>query len=163
MQDDLIERSAHIRWPDGFAPDHADLFAHNAVVINAPVENVWTKLIAAHAWPTWYSNASDVSVNDPSGQLDEEILFTWKTFGFTLASQVAEFVPCSRLAWYGNGDGLHAYHTWMLISRSANSTYVVMEEVAMGQGPLDLARTNPGHMHRGHDLWNTSLKFVCEA
>jgi hypothetical protein len=27
---DLIERSAHIHWPDRFDPDHADLFAHEA-------------------------------------------------------------------------------------------------------------------------------------
>jgi hypothetical protein len=26
-----------------------------------------------------------------------------------------------------------------------------------------LAQTNPGHMHRGHDLWNISLKFLCES
>jgi hypothetical protein len=26
-----------------------------------------------------------------------------------------------------------------------------------------LARTNPGHLHRGHDLWNISLKFACEG
>ena len=26
-----------------------------------------------------------------------------------------------------------------------------------------LANTNPGHMHRGHDLWNISLKFLCES
>ena len=23
--------------------------------------------------------------------------------------------------------------------------------------------TNPGHLHRGHDLWNISLKFACEG
>ena len=35
IHDDLIERSVNIRWPEGFDPAHADLFAHNAVVINA--------------------------------------------------------------------------------------------------------------------------------
>jgi hypothetical protein len=34
--DDLIDRSAYIHWPDGFDPDNAELFAHNAVVIDAP-------------------------------------------------------------------------------------------------------------------------------
>jgi hypothetical protein len=33
----------------------------------------------------------------------------------------------------------------------------------MGDGAQHLAHTNPGHMHRGHDLWNISLKFACEA
>jgi hypothetical protein len=35
INDDLIERSVNIHWPDGFDPDRADLFAHNAIVINA--------------------------------------------------------------------------------------------------------------------------------
>ena len=33
----------------------------------------------------------------------------------------------------------------------------------MGRAARDLAQTNPGHMHRGHELWNISLKFACEA
>lgn len=37
------------------------------------------------------------------------------------------------------------------------------EEVAFGPGAQMLARTNPGHMHRGHDLWNISLNFLCES
>jgi hypothetical protein len=76
---------------------------------------------------------------------------------------VSEFIPHSRLGWYGNGDQLRAYHTWLLIPRSGDSTYVVMEEIGMGDAAQQLAQTNPGHMHRGHDLWNISLKFTCEA
>jgi hypothetical protein len=163
IQDDLIERSVNMHWPDGFDPDHADLFAHNAIVIDAPGEKIWPTLIAAAAWPTWYSNASDVVVNRPSGQLGENVTFHWTTFGLTIASTVAEFVPYSRIGWYGNGDQLRAYHTWLLIPRSGSSTYVVMEEIGMGRGAEHLAQTNPGHMHRGHDLWNISLKFACEA
>jgi hypothetical protein len=141
VHDDFIERSADIRWPDGFDPDHADLFAHNAVVINAPAKSVWARLSAAAAWPTWYSNASDVVINDPSGQLGEDVTFNWTTFGLKMASKVAEFVPCARLSWYGNGDQLRAYHTWLLIPRSGDSTYVVMEEIGMGDGAQHVALT----------------------
>jgi hypothetical protein len=163
INDDLIERSVNIHWPDGFDPDHADLFAHNAIVINAAADRVWAKLITAEAWPTWYSNASDVVVNDSSGQLGDDVTFNWTTFGLQISSMVSEFIPHSRLGWYGNGDQLRAYHTWLLIPRSGDSTYVVMEETGMGDAAQQLAQTNPGHMHRGHDLWNISLKFTCEA
>lgn len=44
-----------------------------------------------------------------------------------------------------------------------DSTYVVMEEIGLGDAAKQLARTNPGHMHRGHDLWNISLKFLCDT
>jgi hypothetical protein len=163
LHDDFIERSADICWPDGFDPANADLFAHNAVVVDASANSVWAKLIAAAAWPTWYSNASDVVINDPSGQLGEGVTFNWTTFGLKIASKVAECAPYERLGWYGNGDQLRAYHTWLLVPRLGESTYVVMEEIGMGDAAQQLAQTNPGHMHRGHDLWNISLKFTCEA
>jgi hypothetical protein len=163
INDDLIKRSADICWPDDFDPVHADLFAHNAIVINAPAKNIWAMLIASAAWPYWYSNATDVVVDDPSGDLAEDVTFSWTTFGLNIASKVAEFVPYERLGWYGNGDQLRAYHTWQLIPRLGDSTYVVMEEIGMGDGARHLARINPGHMYRGHDLWNISLKFVSEA
>jgi hypothetical protein len=38
-----------------------------------------------------------------------------------------------------------------------------MEEKGTGHAARHLARTNPGHLHRGHDLWNISLKFACEG
>jgi hypothetical protein len=38
-----------------------------------------------------------------------------------------------------------------------------MEEVGSDPAARQLAQTNPGHMHRGHDLWNISLKFACES
>jgi hypothetical protein len=38
-----------------------------------------------------------------------------------------------------------------------------MEETGTGVNPTKLADSNPGHMHRGHDLWNISLKFLREG
>ncbi len=98
IQDDITRRSADIHWPDGLTPADADLFAHNEIIIDAPPQQIWQHLIAATAWPRWYSNSANVVVNDPS-------------------------------------------------------------ELLAGQ----LARANPGRMHRGHDLWNISLKFLCET
>ena len=163
IHDDLIERSVNIHWPDGYDPGHADLFAHNAIIIDAPAETIWAKLVAAAAWPIWYSNASDVVVNDLSGTLSDGVTFNWTTFGLKIASTIAEYVPHSRIGWYGTGDQLRAYHTWLLIPRDTTSTYVVMEEIGMGPAAQHLAQANPGHMHRGHDLWNISLKFACES
>jgi uncharacterized protein YndB with AHSA1/START domain len=135
----------------------------NEILIERPIETVWQRLIAAQSWPGWYSNARDVVVADPSGQLGQDGSFTWETFGLHITSKVAEFVPETRLGWYGNGNDLRAYHTWLLTPRGPNETQIVTEEVALGRGAQMLAQTNPGHMHRGHDLWNISLKFLCES
>jgi hypothetical protein len=162
IQDDITHRSADIHWPDGLKPTEADLFAHNEIVIDAEPEHIWQHLIAPTAWPNWYSNAANVVVNDPSDLLADGVSFEWTTFGLEISSTVAEFVPNARLGWYGRGEGLEAYHTWLLIPRE-RGTYIAMEEIGLGDGAKHLAQTNPGHMHRGHDLWNISLKFLCET
>ena len=162
IQDDITRRSADIHWPDGLIPTDADLFAHNEIVIDAPPEQIWQHLIAATAWPRWYSNSAEVVVNDPSEILAAGVSFDWTTFGLRVSSTVAEFVPCARLGWHGQAEGLRAYHNWLLVP-GADTTYVVMEELGLGDGAKRLARTNPGHLHRGHDLWNISLKFLCES
>jgi uncharacterized protein YndB with AHSA1/START domain len=162
IQDDIAHRSADIHWPDGLTPTDADLFAHNEIVIQAPPHQVWQHLIAPTKWPRWYSNAADVLVDKPAELLSEGATFQWTTFGLGISSSVAEFVPHTRLGWYGNARGLRAYHTWLLVPRD-HGTYVVMEEIGLGDGAKRLAQTNPGHMHRGHDLWNISLKFLCET
>jgi hypothetical protein len=38
-----------------------------------------------------------------------------------------------------------------------------LEEIGMGRAARHLAQAKPGHVHRGHDLWNISLKFTCES
>jgi hypothetical protein len=163
ITDDVQRRSAHIHWPGDVNPDRADLFAHNDIVVNAPADVIWNHLVRASAWPSWCSNASDVVVNAPSGMLGPGVTFDWVTFGASIHSTVHEFEPGNRIGWYGNASQWQAYHTWLLMPRPDGSTYVVMEETGDGASPRTLAAANPGHMHRGHDLWNISLKFLCES
>jgi Polyketide cyclase / dehydrase and lipid transport len=162
VEDDLAQRSLDIHWPDWLSPSAADLFAHNEITISAPPACVWDRLITATRWPQWYSNAANVVVDSPSGVLSEGATFEWTTFGLAISSTVAEFAPYMRLAWHGNGDGLRAYHAWLLVPLYGG-THVVMEEIGLGDTAKKLVATNPGHMHRGHELWNVSLKFLCEA
>jgi uncharacterized protein YndB with AHSA1/START domain len=161
--EDIQRRSAHIHWPQGIVPEQADLFAHNDIVIAAPPGKIWEHLIHATGWPDWYSNASDVTVNASSGLLGAGVTFDWITFGAHIHSTVHEFEPTARIGWYGETDQWLAYHTWLLEPRDEGTTYVVMEETGSGLNPKKLAGSNPGHMHRGHDLWNISLKFLCES
>ena len=35
--EDIQRRSVHIHWPQGIVPEQADLFAHNDIVIAAPL------------------------------------------------------------------------------------------------------------------------------
>lgn len=102
--EDIQRRSAHIHWPQGIVPEQADLFAHNDIVIAAPAEKIWEHLIHAVAWPDWYSNARDVTVNALSRVLGAGVTFDWITFGAHIHSTVHEFEPTARIGWYGETD-----------------------------------------------------------
>ena len=102
--EDIQHRSVHIRWPQGIVPEQADLFAHDDIVIAAPAAKIWEHLIRATAWPDWYSNARNVTVNFPSRLLGAGVTFDWITFDAPIHSTVHEFEPMARIGWYGESD-----------------------------------------------------------
>jgi hypothetical protein len=51
-------------------------------------------------------------------------------------SRVHEFVPNSRIVWFGNGTGMNAYHTFLLI-RTGEGCRIVTEEVVKGPGAVE--------------------------
>jgi uncharacterized protein YndB with AHSA1/START domain len=166
ISSDLSQRSKEIHWPDGFSPDTADMFAHNEIFINAPSQTVWRYLVEAEKWPEWYPNSQDVRIiKPPTGVLQQGSQFQWTTFGLPLVSEVFEFVPTSRLGWFGSAPSPHAehtwYHTWFLVDEP-QGCHVIMEEVGKGPGAKAMRQTDPGTMHKGHDLWNSRLKQLSE-
>jgi hypothetical protein len=155
---DGAQRSDDIHWPAGFHPEQADLFAHNEIVVHASCEKVFANLVDAQVWPLWYSNSHNVTLlNSPDGKLHEGTRFSWNTFGVPIESRVHEFVLNSRLGWFGNGTGMHAYHTFLLL-KTDEGCHIVTEEVVKGPGAVEFRQKQPSAMHDGHDLWLSTLK-----
>src|ERR1700744_2778216 len=155
---DGAQRSNNIHWPDGFHPEQADLFAHNEIVVHASCEKVFANLVDAQEWPSWYPNSHNVKLlNSPDGKLHGGTRFSWDTFGVHIESQVQEFVSNSRLGGFGNGTGMHAYHTFLLIG-TGEGCRIVTEEVVKGPGAVEFRQNLPSAMHEGHDLWLQTLK-----
>ena len=101
----------------GFAPAAADLFSHNELTIKATCERIWRHIIEADKWPEWYPNAKDVRIlGDGGSVLKPDTVFFWTTFGLKLESRINEFVPYSRIGWFGYAPGTAPsfYHTWYL-------------------------------------------------
>lgn len=108
------------------------------------------------------TNSKDVKVvNSSSGLLTEGARFDWQTFGLNVVSRVNEFVVNARLGWFGDAPNLKAYHTWFLGQRGG-ACHVMNEEVVKGAAAIDLRKSDPDAMHKGHDLWNAVLKDVSE-
>jgi hypothetical protein len=164
MKNDQASRSHDIHWPAGFDPATADLFSHNQLVINAPCERVWTLIIQAPKWPEWYPNSSQVRISGGGAVLKEGTIFHWTTFGLQLESRVHEFTPDTRIGWFGYAPGTAPtfYHTWYLTPSNNITCDVVMEEVGNGPDAAHMRKTDEGGMHRGHDLWLATLKWMAE-
>jgi uncharacterized protein YndB with AHSA1/START domain len=159
---DGAKRNANIHWPDGFHPEQAELFAHNEIMISASCDRVFTNLIDAEKWPSWYLNSKDIKLlNSTDGKLRQGTHFTWETFGVPISSRVHEFVPGSRLGWFGDGPGMNAYHTFLLL-KTEHGCRVVTEEVVKGPGAIDFRKDQPDEMHDKHQLWLTRLKERAE-
>ena len=158
VNSDGAQRSKEVHWPRGFNPEEADLFVHNEIVIDASCEKVFTNLVNAQTWPSWYPNSHNVKLlNSPDGKLHEGTRFSWDTFGLHFQSRVHEFVPNSRVGWFGDSSTTNGYHTHLL-SKSDEGCHVVTEEVAKGPSAVELHKTNPRAIHEGHDLWLRNLK-----
>jgi Polyketide cyclase / dehydrase and lipid transport len=123
MKDDLAHHSPDIHWPAGFEPAKADLFAHNDLIINASCERVWSHIVDASRWPTWYPNSKDVQIQGGDSVLRDGTAFRWTTFGLTIESKVHEYVPNRRLGWYGYAPGTQPsfYHSWYRMPGVLNS------------------------------------------
>ncbi len=165
MKDDLAHRSLDIHWPKGFMPADADLFSHNDLLINASCERVWRHIVEATKWPEWYPNSKSVQIlGAEDSVLRDNSVFRWTTFGIPLESRVNEFVPFSRIGWFGYAPGTSPsfYHTWYL-TPEGDGCRVVTDEAGKGESAVHLRNADEGAMHRGHDLWLATLKWISES
>src|SRR5277367_4781662 len=103
-----------IHWPAEFSPSRAPIHVRNELLMASSPLGVWSWLIRARAWPSWYSNSQAVRIESNADTLSLGATFRWRTFGVRLVSQVVEFVPAERIAWNARGLGVWAYHAWLL-------------------------------------------------
>jgi hypothetical protein len=124
---------------------------------------VWGHIIDATKWPEWYPNSKDVKIVSGTSVLAAGSAFRWTTFGFPIESRINAFVPHSRMSWFGYAPGAAPtfYHTWYLVPQGA-SCLVVTDEVGKGPDAANLRKADEGLLHRGHDLWLATLKWVSE-
>lgn len=159
----------YIHWPQDFLPATTDNFVSNEVIIaNLSVAKVWPYLNNTTAWPSYYSNASDIHFHNTSGpELSKGATFRFNTFGFVVESEVVEYVPPTagqpaRVAWHGwvEGDAqnrLDVHHAWLLEDLSGERVRILTQETQIGQPAKRLATTTPNPMLNAHQAWLEGL------
>ncbi|CAF1152915.1 unnamed protein product [Rotaria sordida] len=154
-----------IRWPAEFEPDRCAVHVRNELEIAAPASHVWSWLVHARLWPTYYANSQNVVflTDTSSSILRENTRFTWRTFGVDLESQVREYVEGERIGWDARGLlGLYVYHAWLIIPRDEHNCLVITEECQHGL----VARLGklfcPNRMHTQHQHWLEQLQRMAK-
>ena len=143
-------------WPDGFRPGEARVFVDNELEIDADPAVVWAWLVRARLWPAWYPHAKDVVVLDPpGGDLTANAQFTWASSGIPLRTDVREFEPGRRLAWFARSPLILAYHAWE-ITPTARGCFVVTQETQRGPMTLIPSLIRP-RMLAMHQTWLEQL------
>lgn len=158
-----------IFWPEGYVPGFTDNYASNEIIVpGLTAAEVWALLIDTRAWPTYYSNASDIMFHDASGPLlSKNARFRFTTFGFLVESDVVEFVPPTdsepaRIAWHGwvEGDAqsrLDVHHAWLIENLPGGRVRILTQETQNGAPAKEMARAKPNPMINAHQEWIEGL------
>jgi len=159
-----------IFWPEGYLPGTTDNYASNEVIVaGLTTADIWPLLVQPEAWPTYYTNSSDIRFYDGKGPaLEAGMRFFFKTFGFPVESQVTECVAPragepARLAWHGwageegAADRLDVIHAWLVEDLSGGRVRILTQESQKGQPAQELARAQPNPMINGHQAWLDGL------
>jgi uncharacterized protein YndB with AHSA1/START domain len=98
--------------------------AEDEILIDAPVDVVWSTLADVESWPRWNLDVSRASLHGP---LESGTAFSWKAGGMPLESRLRDVSRPGKLSWTGVTFGIRAFHV-SSFSPSANGTMTVTEE-----------------------------------
>ncbi|HEI8866658.1 SRPBCC domain-containing protein [Serratia sp. AKBS12] len=158
-----------IIWPAGYLPGTTDNAVSNEIIVaGLSAAEVWPCITNTAAWPTYYSNASDIIFHDGSGpQLVDGSRFRFTTFGFLVEAQVTEYQApaagqAARIAWHGwvEGDAeerLDVHHAWLFEDLPGQRVRILTQETQNGKPAQALAQTRPNPMLNAHQEWIDGL------
>ncbi len=165
MQSDRVRRDTAIRWPAAYDPSVAPVFSHNELLIHADCHRTFAHLADATKWPNWLVIVRDVA-NETPDKAGQGALYRLKIFGSPIQSRIVEFEADERISWIPFGadetETRHGhYHAWRFVPR-ATDCLVITEETGIGPGDRKDPAAGSHLMHKAHELWLDSLRYISE-
>jgi hypothetical protein len=114
---------------NGTIETDAPIRASLQIVIDAPIEKVWSILTDVNDWPAWQP---EIKAAHLAGSLAAGTGFTWTTGGVQIKSTIALVRPVRQIAWTGSSLNAHAVHQWRLEPLAGNRTLVKTDESMSG-------------------------------
>ena len=165
MQSDRAHRDMAIRWLGAYDPSVAPVFSHNELLIHADCAQTLARLADATAWPNWLVIVKEVMKETPD-KTGRGALYRLKIFGSPIHSRIVELEAGQRLSWIPFGadetEVRHGhYHAWHFVPQAANCL-VITEETGIGPGDRKDPAAGSHLMHKAHELWLASLRYISE-
>ena len=165
MQADRARRDTKIHWPAAYDPSVAPVFSHNELLIHANCHSTFARLSDATAWQSWLVIVKDFS-NETPQTTGKGALYRLKIFNSPIQSRIVEFEADQRISWVPFGadetETRHGhYHAWRFVPQ-AGSCLVITEETGIGPGDRKDPISGSHLMHKAHELWLDSLRYVSE-
>lgn len=108
--------------------EHASIRDQHSIVINAPIDKVWNKLIDLPNWHEWNPTISKVKLE---GEITEQSTFSWLLDGHNHKSQIQSIKEPSILSWTGISKNVKRIYVWELVSDD-NQTIVTISTSLQG-------------------------------
>lgn len=149
-------------WPAEFDPEKAKWFVYNEIEIKAKPEVVWSILIDAKEWHTFYMGVeSPVVYLDTAATLRNGLAFEMHTMGLQLVPVMKEFVPNERMAWEVRRRNLTAYHAWVIVP-TGNGCRLITPEAQNGFLTFLQRVFQPNKLLNLHEHWLEVIKIRAE-
>lgn len=111
---------------EGRIDEQADLTDRQSIVINAPIEEVWSYVYNVEKWSDWNKNITGVSLKEDASQ------FSWRYDGRKFNSTIMKNDKPSSLAWIGSSGWIQSIYAWSMDPTDTNQTVVSVEECYKG-------------------------------
>jgi hypothetical protein len=144
-------------WPAGLTPDSVPVFTSNELRTTVAPDALWPILIAVAEWPTWYPYAANIRTTDGAPILSLGSVFTWKTLGTRVTTEVVEFEPARSLAWTARGSLSRGFHRFDFRPTDDGGCVISTEEVETGIGPRLIPGRLKRDLQRVHQIWLEAL------
>ncbi|WP_258105054.1 SRPBCC domain-containing protein [Marinoscillum sp. MHG1-6] len=140
---------------EGKINQNASIRDKQAVIINAPVEKVWSLMVDAKNWSKWNNEIHDVKIDE----VKEGETFTWSLKGSKKKTKIARVIKHELIAWVSTFRGIKVARVWKLDETDGNQTIVTCEESMQGLLTIIFGHQN---LHESMLHWLEALKKEAE-
>jgi DinB superfamily/Polyketide cyclase / dehydrase and lipid transport len=152
-----------INWPSAYEPSKSKFYVHNEIEVSAKPEVVWSFLIDALKWPSWYEGAKNVSIITLGDTvLNQNSVFKWETMGLKFESSIKQFEPNRLLAWESRKQSIQGFHVWLIVP-TVRGCKVITDESQNGWLTFFEKTFQGKKLKKLHDAWLAELKKKSEG